>query len=359
MDIQSLLNEVYTKLKFHPSRKTTFFAMVSGMILTGSVKLKNMAAHVSSTGNQRAALAKVERLMKHQKFDYIGLGRLIFDLVDSEVGSILAMDRTNWKFGSHNINYLVISVVIGAISVPLVWIMLDKQGNSDTQERKEVIRQLLQIVPREKIRILLGDREFVGEEWFSFLKETGIPFGMRVKKNLLMPHKNGGKMGIEKVLNLKEEGEMSSCKTKLFGVDVMITGLKLKDEHLFIASNVSCDEEVLLLYKQRWSIERCFKSMKSGGFNLEETHVIHAERLRKLFAVASVALAICALCGKIKNASAPIIVKKHGRNLFSLFTYGLDWIRFMWQKIAHQNCLKTALIKLLTSLNPLPIQKEV
>jgi hypothetical protein len=40
------------------------------------------------------------------------------------------MDRTNWKFGKVNINYLVLGVAYKGMAIPLFWDLLDKKGNS-------------------------------------------------------------------------------------------------------------------------------------------------------------------------------------------------------------------------------------
>jgi hypothetical protein len=51
-------------------------------------------------------------------------------------GYLLAMDRTNWQFGRKNINFLVIALVVGKVSIPIAWRILPaktKQGNSNAQ----------------------------------------------------------------------------------------------------------------------------------------------------------------------------------------------------------------------------------
>lgn len=80
-------------------------------------------------------------------------------------------------------------------------------------------------------------------------------------------------------------------------------------------------------YKQRWSIERTFKSLKTAGFNLEDTHITDIVKLEKLFAIVSLALGICVIAGDIKNNTMAIKIKKHGYKAFSLFTYGFDWLK--------------------------------
>ncbi len=91
-------------------------------------------------------------------------------------------------------NFFVAAVIYGNISVPIAWLLLDKKGNSATNERKKLIEQILKILPKERIEIILGDREFVGEEWLEYLNSEELPFAIRVKKNERIKHKNGGKM---------------------------------------------------------------------------------------------------------------------------------------------------------------------
>ncbi len=56
---------------------------------------------------------------------------------------VLLMDRTNWRFGQLDINILLIAVHYRGIGIPLVWSMLPKAGNSNTQERQALMARLL------------------------------------------------------------------------------------------------------------------------------------------------------------------------------------------------------------------------
>ncbi|GAJ45874.1 hypothetical protein HE1_00184 [Holospora elegans E1] len=54
----------------------------------------------------------------------------------------LMLDGANWKFGTQNINCLVLAVRVGKISFSLFWSMLDHQENSHTQARISLLNQL-------------------------------------------------------------------------------------------------------------------------------------------------------------------------------------------------------------------------
>ena len=86
----------------------------------------------------------------------------------------LALVRTNWKVGAVDLNILMLSIVHRGVGIPVVWTVLSKAGNSDTSERMTVIEIFLDMFGAQNIACLLGDREFVGREWFHFLKRHRI-----------------------------------------------------------------------------------------------------------------------------------------------------------------------------------------
>ena len=205
---------------------------------------------------------------------------------------------------------------------------MDKKGNSSTDERKKLIEQILEIIPKEAIELILADREFVGKEWLWYLSTTQkLPFAIRIKRNEQINHPNGGKIKLHKFFANMLPLEARCIEARLYTIPVQITCLQLEKEQLFVVSNILIGEDVLIAYKQRWSIERSFKSLKNSGFNIEDTHITDQTKLKKLFAIVSLALTICVIAGKIKHEITPIKIKKNGRMLYSLFTYGFDWLR--------------------------------
>lgn len=67
--------------------------------------------------------------------------------------------------------------------------------------------------------------------------------------------------------------------------------------------------------------------MKSSGFNVEDTHLTHLDRIERLFAVMIIAFTWAYLTGIHKHLFiAPIRILKHGRKAKSIFKYGLEEI---------------------------------
>jgi len=66
--------------------------------------------------------------------------------------------------------------------------------------------------------------------------------------------------------------------------------------------------------------------MKSGGFDIEKTHLTDLERIEKLVLLVTIAFVWCYKVGIYLHDLRPIKIKKHGRKAKSIFRYGLDYI---------------------------------
>lgn len=79
--------------------------------------------------------------------------------------------------------------------------LLPHRGNSHTKQRIDLIERLLFIVPLNQIKTLLADREFIGEDWFLYLKEKGISFCIRLRENTLVHDtRRGGTIQLKELL---------------------------------------------------------------------------------------------------------------------------------------------------------------
>jgi hypothetical protein len=97
----------------------------------------------------------------------------------------LVIDRTAWGC----INLLVISVVWEQRSFPVYFELLAKLGSSNIHEQKSAISQVLPLFKSRKICVL-GDREFCKLLLASWLREEGVYFCLRLKKNEFIEVKN-------------------------------------------------------------------------------------------------------------------------------------------------------------------------
>ena len=103
------------------------------------------------------------------------------------------MDRTNWKFGSTDINALVLAVCYKGVAFPILFSLMPKRGNSHTAERTEIINRYIELFGRETIEYLVADREFIGEDWIEYLNGQGIEYHIRARENFWACNPKTGK----------------------------------------------------------------------------------------------------------------------------------------------------------------------
>ncbi len=159
--------------------------LITGLFYVRDVNLTQLALVIEGKGSNHSRYRKLQRFFSGFNFSYTALAKLLISLAGIESERwLLAFDRTNWKFGKLDINILVLSICHNGIAIPIMWDMLAKTGASNSNERQKLIDRFLGSFGVEKISSLLGDREFIGDEWMKFLADYKIPFYIRVKKNL-------------------------------------------------------------------------------------------------------------------------------------------------------------------------------
>jgi hypothetical protein len=267
----------------------------------------------------------------------------------------LTLDRTNWKCGDSNINYLVLGIVYRRVASPILWVALDKKGNSNTQERIELMQRFLTIFGTQRIACLFADREFVGIKWFGDLIENNIKFVIRIKKNTQISNSRGILVRAENLFRGLPRGSalVLSGKRTVWGHSLSVIGLKMADGEFVMVVTQEQPEIALENYKERWSIETLFICLKTRGFDMESTHMTDPKRLEKLMVFLAIAFSWAHIVGEWHHEVEPIKIKKHGRPTHSLFRCGLDYLRgclFHEQESARQYAFHQALESLFKRL---------
>lgn len=231
---------------------------------------------------------------------------------------ILALDRTNWFWGKTPVNLLVLAVVFNKCAVPLLWLPLEHQGNSDTKLRIKILSLFLQLFSSTKILYVTGDREFIGKDWLSWLKTNKIPFRLRLKNDTLVLDERGRFWEVSALFK-----RANRCKAGVFllwGTPVYLGGKPLGEgKWLVIASSHPGD--LLEDYRRRWEIECLFQALKGRGFDLECTRITEPHRLSALLGILALAYLLCIRAGQ---AVAEQVGATTGRLRKSVFRRGLE-----------------------------------
>jgi len=324
-ELQRLLKPYF---KLSSARLECLCHMILGLLLVNNVNLNKLAKSFCSQTLTASSYKRMQRFLKELDFCFSWLWLLIQNCLDLKDNLHLALDRTHWQFGKLNINILTLAVCYRGVAIPFFWMMLKKKGNSGWQERFEVLKRLLLIIPKERIAAILGDREFIGKEWLSALLESGVTFVMRTRENICMANAKGLMLPAKTLFRGIKIGKsvVLPKKRKIMGCELYVVVTRLPTNELLILLTNKEPGLALDRYRLRWEIESLFSALKMRGFNFENTHLVHEERISNLLFVMAIALLMGIRQGEFLEAEKPSKIKKHGYAAEAIFKRGLEYL---------------------------------
>jgi len=314
-------------LKLHKSRLEFLSLVLIALVQAKTVNLASLVGVIESKAQAESLYRREQRFFQSLRLTDETILKYALGLHARHSYS-LCLDRTNWKFGKLDINVLPLAYAYEGVAVPLLWCLLPKAGNSATRERITLLERLLKLLPLDQGEVLLADREFIGGDWFAYLCQHNLPFVIRVRKDAL----GDGWFHLFGFFQHLPIGERKLLKQRyrIFGVELAVAGARLDGgEYIIVATNRN-PKQALAGYAKRWQIESLFKALKSGGFDVEATHLRHLERINTLLVVVTLAFLGALKVGEfVHTRLKPIPTKSHGRRQKSLFRAGLDYLRHL------------------------------
>lgn len=270
----------------------------------------------------------------------------------------LSLDGTSWQIGEKKIHLLTLAIVVGNISIPIWWEELDKKGTSNFEERKKVIEKGFEVLDLSGL-CLLADREYIGEKWFKYLVDKGLDFVIRIKKTNYKKYVDsqiGFKTKDFKHQHLRHSALSASAqqaKYKNCGVckqiqilDHLYTFVVFKNPKvgadeplLYFISTLKKKRKIVHAYPIRWSIECCFKHLKTNGFNLEDMNFKNSNKVMLMMAITVLLYCLCIREGLLKYQYTTTKKWKHFKDkkvtlAVSIFTKGLENICGQFRDLA-------------------------
>jgi hypothetical protein len=317
------------------SRLQTLAVLIMGLVQSRTVNLTHLACYLPGHASHASSYRRLQRFFQFVRLDMDCMALLVVHMLDLGRKKCLALDRTNWKIGSADVNILMLAIVTRRFRVPLLWSLIGHQGNSDTDQRIGLMRRYLALFPADTIELLLADREFVGAQWMDFLNENNIPFAIRVKEDMAVIRADGKAWSFRTLMRRKRaggapaqwEGRLNASaaaprQTLRFAAKRLADG-----QLLIVATNQKNARQALNDYRKRWGIECLFADAKTRGLNLEDTRLRAAEKLDCLLVVVTLAITWAYRCATCSMSMKAIPRKTHGRREKSWFRIGLDALR--------------------------------
>lgn len=189
---QSLIDEITTVLQNVPvvtnlARKKFIAQFTVGIIKSRNIQFCEVAHHLNDNVKMTSNENRIQDFFREVDIDYQAVAILLVSLLPKDKKLRLCIDRTEWDFGTCQVNILMILVGYSDLQIPLYWELLDnKSGNSNAKDRIDLLTWCLRIIGKDRIGLIIGDREFVGYSWFKYLKDNDLNFVMRVPKHHLI-----------------------------------------------------------------------------------------------------------------------------------------------------------------------------
>jgi hypothetical protein len=324
--ITNLLTE--SKLVHNLARKKFIALFVVALAKSRNVQFHAIAKHFNDNADPASSEVRIQDFLREVDIDYTLLTVFLLGFLSGNRKLRLCIDRTEWDFGSHQSNILMVVAGYGDFMLPIYWAMLDNSsGNSSAQDRIDAVSHCIRLIGKQRLGLVVADREFVGNKWLKWLKDNNINFVMRLPKGHYIYRADCSVQSVEG-LGLSTEVPLVIQSVMVDGVWANVWVMKLKDgDFLFLFGTVTA-KFMGQLYRKRWGIEACFQNLKQRGFDLEKSHLKNDGKLRKLIALVSITYAVCTSLGIYQHKKVkPIRTKKHGYKENSFARVGIDLIQ--------------------------------
>ncbi len=173
---------------FHwDARRINFLArFILALIQRSTVNLAPIACVLNTCVHPSSNEKRCQRFIKDFEVNLEDIARFILEGLPTRFE--LLLDRTEHFFGKTSVNVLTFAACVGSVRIPIIWDDLGKTGNSNTKERKDLLKALLRVMSLARIRVLIADREFIGGKWLAWLKNKRVPFVTGTHVSAGTPH---------------------------------------------------------------------------------------------------------------------------------------------------------------------------
>jgi Transposase DDE domain len=327
------LTDIVSSLKSCGFKKAKLLAQIIFIIIViGNIGLYKIAAQLNTKAKKHDSKEKSIRRLLDTPICAKLYAMFIDVLFQVSTNSFeFAMDRTNWKLGKTAINLLILSFNWRGVAIPIYWVFLDnKGGNSNSDERKNLINWFISQFSAKHILNLYADREFPSMEFIKYLLANQVNFVFRIKDNILATDTIKGRLTLKTLKRLFNQLSNGNYKAedhirKLLDNRVYVSAKRNTKGELIVLISNQFHKDPFVLYRRRWHIECMFNKMKTKGLNLESTHITKANRIVTLFSIIALAYCYCCFIGELKNSIKPIkekLINNVKRKSQSVFKQG-------------------------------------
>ena len=314
-------------------RRETLAFLAVGMLSARTPNLSVLASERPGSVLVSSTYRRLQRFFQFAAVEEDWAAPVAAGLLRLDGPLTLILDRTNWKVGRREINLLAPAVATRRHRVALMWTVLDRAGNSGAPERIALVQRFIATFGKARIGLVLGDREFIGTEWLSYLTQNDIPFVIRMRAGQRATTAEGRTGSLGRLL-VGPGGRRDATVTldamardDAPGPVLAVRAVRPKGREPVIVATNRKDARALAAYRKRWAIECFFADAKTRGLNLEDTRLTAPRKLALLVAILVIAIARAGAVAARLLGRRTLPGKSHGYPAKSVFRIGLERLR--------------------------------
>lgn len=336
--------------------------IVVGVLQSKSIGLSKVATYIPGETHAESRIATIRRWLMNFHVDVWSFYKPVLEHVlsgwETETANVI-LDGV--MVGGDRWQILRLSLVHGYRAIPLIWVVVPGTGIPCVEKLEKMLTQAAEFLRlRVKRVIFLADRGFRDCDWAQLCLKLGWNYNIRTACNTYVTLKDGHSCKIDELG--VQKGERRYFQDVWMTQDVKLcTNLsvtwtsgdeKHEPELLAVMSDQCACGARLHEYGVRMDTEESFRDDKSGGFDMADTRLQHADRLERMLLALAIAKLWCHELGEhvlADGETARQAIDPGPERELSVFQLGLRWL---------QRCVSTNISQLPTfiaSLSPLKL----
>ncbi|HSM57950.1 MAG TPA: IS4 family transposase [Candidatus Sulfomarinibacteraceae bacterium] len=308
--------------------------LVSGLVSAQGIHLSYIVSTWHVAGRLVSLVNRLRRFLGNERVDVWDWYRpLAAQLLASLAQHPLRLVLDSTKVGQGH-RVLVVGVAYRRRTLPLVWsVHGGGRGQTGHQAQIALLQRLVPLIPSRAEVWVLGDTEFESIHLLRWLARRHWHFVIRQRGSIKVSSQGQTWSNINAFPLSEGQTRVVGWVrlTEKFNVGwfwLVLHWAQGEDEPWYLVSDHSDTSKLLRLYRRRMWIEEMYGDMKGHGFDLEATHLRHADRISRLMLGMCIAFVwfLCLGSWVIKRGFRHLIDRKSRRDK-SYFRLGWDWLR--------------------------------
>lgn len=314
--------------------QATLGYLMTGIFLAQDVRLSEIARKVPRGIKLENIVQRMRRFLQNERIDAQAIYAPVIRSVLDELRHTRLRVQIDRTLLNDRFNILMLTLRWRGRALPITWRVLSHQGSSGYAEWQAILAELEALLPPDAAVTILGDREFGHPDMLDLIQQRGWDAYLRVKGDQLIWDEASGEWSELRELGIEAGGETRCLQATVFTkkhhyrANFALTWDADEDEPLFIVTNQPATPKTVWEFGHRFGCEPFFSDWKQRGFNLENTRLIHTDRLeRLLLPLALLTVWVLGVARRLKVSGGIHQLLRPSRiAYFSCFQIGLRWL---------------------------------